>query len=126
MLYETLCQPLIFLGMLYFGVLSGAVFEAKNLVCKTFNNQKFVCLVTDIAIVTFCSIVFVVAKNLLNFGEFRLYLLIAFVLGNIIEHISIGFLVEKIFLFLYNGCVKIYRRIFCTKPKSRLMQKLLK
>lgn len=126
MLYETLLQSQIFLTMLYYGILCGIIFECKNLIDRTFKKNFFVCLVTDIAFMLISSIIFILAKNFANFGEFRLYLLISFIIGIFIEHISIGFLVEKIFLLLYNGVVKLYRRIFCTKPKSKFMQKLLK
>lgn len=126
MLYETLYQGQIFLVVLYFGLLAGIVFEAKNIVENAFGKNKIICAVLDTAFMLVSSLLFIFAKNLANYGEFRIYLLIAFVLGIILEHISIGFLVEKFFVGVYNITKKIGRKIFCYKPKSKFMQKLLK
>ena len=126
MLYETLYQGQIFLAVLYFGLIAGVVFEGKNLIQNAFNKNKIVCLVLDTAFMTLSALLFICAKNLANYGEFRLYLLIAFVLGIMLEHISIGFLVEKFFVSVYNISRKIGRKISCYKPKSKFMQKLLK
>ena len=126
MLYETLYQGQIFLAVLYFGLIAGVVFEGKNLIQNAFNKNKIVCVVLDTAFMAIASLLFIFAKNLANYGEFRLYLLIAFVLGIVLEHISIGFLVEKFFVGVYTIGRKIGRKIFCYKPKSKFMQKLLK
>lgn len=126
MLYETLLQGQIFLCMLYFGLIAGIVFEAKNLIINAFSKNKVVCFVLDLIFMVVASLLFVLAKNISNYGEFRIYLLIGFVLGIYLEHASIGFLVEKFFLLCYNWITKISRRIFLHKPKSKFMQKLLK
>ena len=126
MLYETLLQGQIFLCVLYFGLIGGVVFEAKNLVEKSLSQNKVVCFVLDLLYMIFCACLFVFAKNIANFGEFRIYLLISFILGVVIEHITVGFLVEKFFMLLYNGATKLSRRMFLHKPKSKFMQKLLK
>lgn len=126
MLYETLLQGQIFLCVLYFGLIAGIVFEGKNLIINAFSKNKVVCFVLDLIFMVVASLLFVLAKNISNYGEFRIYLLIGFVLGIYLEHASIGFLVEKFFLFCYNWLTKISRRIFSHKPKSKFMQKLLK
>ena len=126
MLYETLLQGQIFLCVLYFGLIGGVVFEAKNLMEKSLSQNKVVCFVLDLCYMLFCALLFIFAKNIANFGEFRIYLLISFVIGVLIEHLTIGFLVEKFFMLLYNGATKLSRRMFLFKPKSKFMQKLLK
>lgn len=126
MLYETLLQGQIFLCVLYFGLIGGVVFEAKNLIEKSLSQNKIVCFVLDMIYMIFCAGLFAFSKNIANFGEFRIYLLISFVLGVLIEHLTIGFLVEKFFMLLYNGVTKLSRRLFLHKPKSKFMQKLLK
>lgn len=126
MLYETLLQGQIFLCVLYFGLIAGIIFEAKNLVEKSLSQNKVVCFVLDLAFMCLASLLFIIAKNVANFGEFRLYLLVSFILGIVLEHITIGFLVEKFFLLVYNWIRKITRRMFLYKPKSKFMQKLLK
>lgn len=126
MLYETLYQGQIFLVMLYFGLLTGVFFEGKNLVERAFSKNKTICVVLDTLFMVLSALIFIYAKNLANYGEFRIYLLLAFGLGIVLEHISIGFLVEKFFVGVYNITKKIGRKIFCHKPKSKFMQKLLK
>lgn len=126
MLYETLYQSQIFFMMLYFGIIGGVLFEVKNLIRHIFFDNKIISFVVDSVFMFLCAIIFVYAKNLLNFGEFRLYLLLAFVIGIVLEHFSIGFLVEKLFFLMYNKSIKLYRRIFCVQPKSKFWQKILK
>ena len=126
MLYETLYQGQIFLVMLYFGLLDGIVFEGKNLIQNACNKNKIVCAVLDTVFMLFSALLFIFAKNLANYGEVRIYLLIAFVIGVMLEHISIGFLVEKFFASVYTIGRKIARKVFCFKPKSRFMQKILR
>ena len=111
MLYETILQSNIFLVMLYYGIWSGIIFEAKNLIEKSFKDNKNVCIVLDTAYMIICSLIFVKGKNMSNYGEMRMYLLIAFFVGIILEHISIGFLVEKIFMFVYNSVVKVFAKL---------------
>lgn len=123
MLYETLFQSQIFFMMLYFGMICGIIFEAKNLIRHALFDNKIISFVADFAFMCVSALIFVYSKNLLNFGEFRIYLLLAFVLGIIIEHISIGFLVEKLFYLMYNKSRKLYRRIFCKKTKSKFRKK---
>ncbi len=126
MLYETLSQGYIFLCVLYFGLLGGILFEAKNLIINALSKNKVVCFVLDLVFMLVACLLFVVSKNIANYGEFRIYLLISFILGIWLEHITIGFLVEKFFMFCYNWTTKISRRIFLHKPKSKFMQKLFK
>lgn len=126
MLYETLLQGQIFLCVLYFGLITGIIFEAKKLIEKALSENKVVCFVLDLVFMCVASIIFIIAKNVANFGEFRLYLIVSFVLGIVLEHITIGFLVEKFFLLVYNWVRKLTRRMFAYKPKSKFMQKLLK
>lgn len=123
MLHETLLQGQIFLCMLYFGLWCGIIFELKNIIEKTFFNNKIVCLILDICFMTISSIIFILGKNISNFGEFRGFLLLGFGLGAIIEHFSIGFLVEKIFNLIYNTIAKLLSNIIEHIQKFVLKQR---
>lgn len=122
MLYETLFQTQIFFLLVYFGLLCGIFMELKILICHALKNNKIVKFILDISFMLLCALVFVYAKNLACYGEFRLYLLVGFVLGVILEHISIGFLVEKFFKLMYNVFKKVFRRMFGfrKKPKQKV------
>ena len=123
MLFETLYQGNIFLVMLYYGIWSGIVFEAKNLIEKSLKNNKIISIILDAIYMVICALLFVFAKNLANYGETRIYLLIGFVAGIALEHLSIGYLVEKFFTFMSNNI----KRLICfvkTKIVKKISQKL--
>ena len=82
---------------------------------KIFKHWTLI-LITDILFFITSTFLFVFAENLFNYGEFRLYLLLAFVLGATIEHFSVGFLVEKFFIIIYN---LINRVIYLLKNKFK-------
>ena len=124
MLFETLNQGLIFLTCVYFGIICGIGFEIKNIIEKTFKNNKVICFIIDFCFMVFSALLFIITKNTANFGEVRLYLLFGFILGAILEHISIGYLVEKIILLLYNFFVKVYKRVYNKIKQSKLIGKL--
>ncbi len=119
MLHETLLQGQVFLCMLYFGLWCGILFELKNIIEKTFFNNKIICVILDTCFVAISSVIFVLGKNIVNFGEFRLFLLLSFCFGAILEHFSIGFLVEKLFNLIYTNVIKFFKLLIC-KIKSRL------
>ena len=119
MLHETLLQGQVFLCMLYFGLWCGILFELKNIIEKTFFNNKIICVILDTCFVAISSVIFVLGKNIVNFGEFRFFLLLSFCFGAILEHFSIGFLVEKLFNLIYTNIVKFFKLLIC-KIKSRL------
>ncbi len=57
-----------------------------------------------------------------NFGEFRLYLILAFALGTILERKTIGKVFAKFYVWLYNKLCKVV----CTLKKNKLVKKVLK
>lgn len=57
-----------------------------------------------------------------NFGQFRLFLLLGFAFGVLIERKTIGKMFAKIYLWLYNKLC----RAFCRLKKTKLVKKVLK
>jgi hypothetical protein len=110
MLYETLLQGQILLGMFYFGLVAGIFFEAKNLMNKVFKN-KFALIAGDFVFLIVASFLFVWGENVFNYGEFRVFLLLGYVVGLYLEHITIGFLVEKFLILAYNLISKVLSKI---------------
>lgn len=121
MLYETLLHSQIFLSMLYFGLISGLILEIKLLIERPFKNKYFKIIPDTIYGIVF-AFIFIFSMNLLNYGTFRIYLLIAYTLGVILEHKTIGFLVEKIIHFVYTILVKIFIKIKNNKFLSKILK----
>lgn len=121
MLFETICQWQIFLSVFYFGLICGMFLELKILIGKQITFKLFNTLL-DIFYCVICGFLFIKSVNLFNYGEFRLYLLISFCLGIVIEHKSVGFLLEKVFIFIYNLVTKMFSKL----KKFKLFAKLFK
>lgn len=122
MLYETLLQGKMFLVLLYFGLVCGIFLTIKKLICKTFKQNKILVIIGDVVFCVIASFVFLIAKNIFCYGEFRLFELLAFSLGIFVEQISINNLVEKILNLFYTLLVKI----FCKIKKSKFGSKIFK
>ena len=121
-LYETLNQPLIFLIIFCAGFVSGLVFDASKYLTFLFNNNKIFQKIFDVVAVAFCGFVFFVCLLYLNFGEFRFYILLGFVLGILIERFSLGLIVAKICAVCYNAfrnlMTKLSGKIFKRKTNE--------
>ena len=111
MLYETLLQGKMFLCFLYFGILCGIILSIKKLCDKTFKNNRFVVILTDLIFMIFSSLIFIFAKIKYSYGEFRLYELIGFLIGIFLQQYSLNNLVEKILKMIYTLFVKISIKI---------------
>lgn len=122
MLYETLLQSKIFLCALYFGILCGIFLTAKNGADKLFKNKKAIVIVTDILFFVVAAILFLTCINLFNFGEFRLFELLGFALGIVLEQISVNKIVEKAFKMLYTLFAKMFAKLKNTKIFKRVFK----
>ena len=110
MLYETLRQSIIVLASIYFGVLGGVLYELKSLVTKPFKT-KIINIVIDVVFCVLLAFLFLFSVYFTNYGEIRLYILASFFLGFVLERISIGTMLAKVFNFLYNVFVRLIKRI---------------
>ncbi len=119
MLFYTNINNLSFLALFYLGLMSGVLYEISVFVCKITKNSIILRNLLDIVVV-FCSgIMFIFGINIVAFGSFRAYLVLAFVFGVVIERTSIGFLVAKVCNFVYNKSIKFHsfirRKYFDTR-----------
>ena len=122
MLYETLLQGKMFLMMLYFGIVCGILLTIKNMICNLLKQNKIVIIASDILFCLVSTFVFVFAKIAFCYGQFRIFELIAFVLGITIQQISLNKIVEKIFHLLYT----LLERLFCKLKNSKFGKKIFK
>lgn len=104
-LFSSLNGLNCFLLMLFCGCLIGVVYETGYFIRRLI-PIKFITILVDAIFVLLSFLLFVFAINYCNFGEFRLFLLSSFLLGFVLERVSIGFLVAKILEFIYNCFVK--------------------
>lgn len=122
MMFETLLQGKIFLAFVFFGAICGIVFSIKKLIDKSFKNNKITTVATDIIFMLVFSAIFIFAKNVYAYGEFRLYLALAYCLGIVWEQISLNYLVEKFLNMSYN----LFTRLFCKLKKFKIFSKIFK
>ncbi len=119
MLFVTESNNFAFFMTLYVGIVIGLLYEISIFVCKITKNNIVLRNVFDILITIIGSFLFVFAINYANFGYFRVYLLAVFVLGFVLERVSIGFLVAKVCDFVYNKTIKLIRQIRRERNDSR-------
>lgn len=121
MLYQTLFQGKVFLIMLYYGIISGLILEIKILTCKIFNS-KLLNILLDFVIGIIFGFLFIKSVNMFNYGEFRIYLLIAYCIGIIIEHKTLGNLVEKLLVNIYTLFAKLINKLKSKKVFSKIFK----
>lgn len=121
-LYETLNQPLIFLLIIVIGFFSGIIFDFSNYLTFLFNKNRIIEKFFDAIAVVLCGAVFFIALLMLNFGEFRFYILLGYVLGIFIYRVTLGLIVAKVCSFCYNkfklGMSKLSNKLFKKKNEN--------
>ena len=120
MLFETLKQSYIFLGSIYFGLILGIIKNAINLIINTFKKNKILTFILDFLFMIIFALLFIFCINLVNFGEFRVYLLLGYLLGFILEIKTLGFLVDFVLKKIYTFIIFLYKKISKLKIFKRL------
>ena len=122
MLYESLLQGKTFLVVLYFGIVAGVLLTIKKIIDRPLKKSKIFITLSDIFYMLICSLLFLLTKTKFCYGEFRLFELIAFFMGILLQQFSLNNLVEKILHMLYNLFVKVTNKL----KKIKLFGKILK
>lgn len=119
LLYETLSQPLTFLVILCIGLASGLLFDLRNYVNFLFAKNKTVSIILDIVTsLIICGILFI--SNLyFNYGEFRFYIILAFLLELLIQLLTLEIIVAKICTWCYNKIRKLVSKIYERRAKKK-------
>jgi len=121
MLYETLKQSYIFLGTIYFGLITGIIKNAINLIINACKNNKVITFILDLIFMIIFSFMFIICINIVNFGEFRLYLLLGYIIGFILEIKTLGFLVDFVLKKIYTFIKFIYKKLLTIKIFKRIV-----
>ena len=107
MFLNSLDHNMCFFAMIYLGLIVGIVYEITCFICKIAKNNKVVRSFFDVIVVFLAFVLFFLAINTLGNGYFRLFFVVGYALGIYLEKISLGFLVAKICLFVYNNSIKV-------------------
>lgn len=113
-------QAKLFFLFLAFGAVLGVLWGILNFIKQLFNKNIIVSQLLEIPFAAMFVLGFFVALINFNFGEYRFYLLVAWVLGFLIERKTLGKLFAKVYYWLYNklkvglknlGQTKLFKRV---------------
>lgn len=88
------------------GIVSGIIYDILHPNIAIFKHKAYT-IVCDIVCTILSSIALLIGINLVTLGRYRLYLIVAFVLGYYIERKTMGKLFAKIYRFVYNLLSKV-------------------
>lgn len=112
----------LFLICLLIGVGLGATYGVLNFIKLLFKNNIIVSNILNLVYGLGCGIVALVTTINLNFGQFRWFVVLGFVLGVVIERKTLGKLFAKIFLWLYNKLSKCLSALKNTKVVKKILK----
>lgn len=112
---DTLSQPIILFWLFLLGLAGGAVFGASSCLSKLFPHYVFR-FIFDISGCLVSGILFVYGITVFNSGDLRLFLIVAYLLGVLVERRTVGILFAKLFDSVYNNVAKFIKR----EPKTKL------
>ena len=98
---SNIFQLKIALIVFVLGVIAGAIYGITHLNIGIFQNKIYK-MVADFICTIISAIILILGVNTLTYGEYRLYILVFFMLGIIFERVSIGKLFAKLISFVYN------------------------
>jgi hypothetical protein len=104
------------------GFLLGAVYDIVYFLKLTVKNNFIVSNILNFVYVCFYGLVVLGSVINFNYGQFRLFLVLSFVLGTLLHRKTLGKIFAKIFLCLYNKLCKGLK----TLTKTKLVKKVLK
>lgn len=96
MLYPTLNQPIVILFMFLAGLLAGFVFDLFKALSFCCEKIKFVNIFFDFLGVVFSFVILWGTNLLVNFGQFRFYVLLIFLLAFIFQRYLSKFMFKVI------------------------------
>lgn len=109
MIHSALYEYKVFIIFVLLGLLAGAAYGITQFIIFVVKNKLF----THIAEFCFACVLgggLFLGINFYNFGVFRLYLLVCYLLGFYIERKTIGKLFAKLYALVYNYVVKLLKK----------------
>ncbi|MGN1201600.1 MAG: spore cortex biosynthesis protein YabQ [Candidatus Caccovivens sp.] len=104
MLYAVTTQPNVFIFLAMCGFLCGFLFDVKNIFCHLFKNNKILTQILLFFATISLFFVFFVTNLIKNYGEIRLFSIIAF---------SLAFAIQRYLMnnFVANWVTKCYNKM---------------
>lgn len=118
---DTLSQPIIMFWLFLLGLAGGAVFGVFASLSKLLPHYVFR-LIFDIAGCLANGMLFIYGITVFNRGDLRLFLIVAYLLGVLMERKTVGILFAKVFDSVYNNVAKFLKK----EPKTKLGKILFK
>lgn len=103
-----------FFVLFILGISIGVVYGILN-AFSTIKKMYLLQIVVDIVFCIVSVIIFILAVNIINWGEFRIFLLIGYALGFTLERITLGKLFAKAFPKVYNSIYNNLKRFAKSK-----------
>ncbi len=95
--------------MLTIGFLLGCIYGVLNICCRI--RYRFaIQLVTDLLFSLLAVIGFVISVNIVNMGQIRVFLCIAYLFGFALERITLGKLFAKGYVSVYNTITNMSKK----------------
>ena len=111
MLYETLSQPFLLLVFLLAGILGGLVFDIGNFIKFLCSNKKVPSIIIDFLQTIICCLMLFFVNLKYNYGLFRLFPLVIFVVSFSIERFTLGKIIAKFYNLCYNLLTKLFKKV---------------
>ncbi|MBQ7352031.1 MAG: spore cortex biosynthesis protein YabQ [Clostridia bacterium] len=114
MIISNFLQFKDFFLMLGIGILFGIIYDLLSTLPNIFQKLWIRILIDFIFSILYC-LGFIILINFINLGEFRWYLIVGYILGTIIEQITLGNLFAKGVKYLYNKLVVCMKKFKSTR-----------
>lgn len=121
MLFQSLRQSQIFIIIMYFGMICGLVFQLCSLL-KQCIKIKFAKSLIDFCFVATSGLFFVFLTNLYNYGIFRIFMLVSYILGAFLVNKTIGYYFQKLIIMIYTYIVNFVKKVCNTKFAKKLFK----
>lgn len=106
-----------FVCCMLFGCIGGTIWLLGLFLRTLFNNNFIMTTIVDFVVVSLCGYLFLHCVFTFNNGAFRLYEVVAFLLGFFILLLSFGKIVAKLSKLIYNYIQKIDQKFGSRKEK---------
>ena len=123
MLYPTLNQPLTILAIFLVGLASGVIVDIGRLLASLIGGQKYSRHFFDfLAVIISCELLLLTNLKV-NYGQFRLYVILIFLLSLALERFLSKILWTTIASKCYTSIENVKKKLFLRKKSGRKKEK---
>ena len=120
MLYPTVNQPIVIIAMFFTGLACGLIFEIFRFLTFLSGNDKISKNFFDFLAVIFLFVLFFIVNLAVNYGQFRVYVILIFLIGFAVEEIILKILWTKLIEKCYT---RIVTKVRTSKAKWKTKRK---